>query len=268
MSKGERVKRRRKTDTRERVLPEGWPRYLAHRGASSLAPENTISSFALARSLGAQGVEFDVHLAATGELVVTHDHWLDRVAGVHRKVEDTPFADLRALDAGSFFNALHPDNAARGFAAERIPTLDMALETLGPDCFCDIELKATWGNAERLARAVAETLARHGKRNCIVSSFNPFALIAYRRHGALSTAAIYCPYPSVPFFLRHRECLFLSGASIRKPARETALASPKMETGAQPVIVWTVDDRSDAEPLFAGGVNSIITNRIQDFLGE
>jgi glycerophosphoryl diester phosphodiesterase len=41
-----------------------------------------------------------------------------------------------------------------------------------------------------------------------------------------------------------------------------------METGAQPVIVWTVDDRSDAEPLFAGGVNSIITNRIQDFLGE
>ena len=260
------MKSRRTNEPHERVLPEGWPRYLAHRGASSLAPENALASFTLARSLGAQGVEFDVHLAATGELVVTHDHWLDRVTGIHRKVEDTPFADLRALDAGSFFNALHPDRASRAFAAERIPTLDTVLELLGPDCFCDIELKATWANAERLARAVAETLARHGKGNYIVSSFNPFALIAYRRHGAQPTAAIYCPYPSVPFFLRHRECLFLSGASIRKPARDTALASPTMETGAQPVIVWTVDGRSDAERLFAGGVSSIITNRIQDFL--
>ena len=261
------MKRRRKNETHERILPEGWPRYLAHRGASSLAPENTLASFALARSLGAQGVEFDVHLAATGELIVTHDHWLDRIAGIHRKVEDTPYADLRALDAGSFFDALHPDRPSRAFAAERIPTHDSALHSSGPDCFCDIELKAVAGNAERLACAVAETLARHGRRNCIVSSFNPFALLAYHRHGALPTAAIYCPYPSVPFFLRHRECLFLSGASIRKPARETALASPTMETGAQPVIVWTVDERSDAERLLSGGVSSIITNRIQDFLG-
>ncbi|HNY18103.1 MAG TPA: glycerophosphodiester phosphodiesterase family protein [Treponemataceae bacterium] len=260
------MKKRRNDETHERILPEGWPRCLAHRGAPSLAPENTLASFALARSLGAQGVEFDVHLAATGELVVTHDHWLDRVTGIHRRVEDTPFADLRAIDAGSFFNALHPERASRAFAAERIPTLDMALETLGPDCFCDIELKATSGNAERLARSVAETLARHGRRECIVSSFNPLALLAYRRHGAHPTAAIYCPYPSVPFFLRHRECLFLSGASIRKPARETALASPTMETGAQPVIVWTVDERSEGDRLFAGGVNSIITNRIQDFV--
>ena len=260
------MKSRRINEPHERVLPEGWPRYLAHRGASSLAPENTLAAFALARSLGAHGVEFDVHLAATGELVVTHDHWLDRVAVIHRRVEDTPFADLRTLDAGSFFNAIHPERASSAFAAERIPTLDAVLETLRSDCFCDIELKAAAGNAGRLARAVAETLARHGRRNCIVSSFNPFALIAYRRHGAQPTAAIYCPYPSVPFFLRHRECLFLSGASIRKPARETALASPTMETGAQPVIVWTVDERSDAERLFAGGVSSIITNRIQDFL--
>ena len=259
-------KRRERERIGRDILPSDWPRYLAHRGASTLAPENTLASFSLARSLGAKGVELDVHLARTGELVVTHDHWLDRVALTHLRVEDASFADLRALDVWSFFNALHPDRASPSFAGERIPTLDETLETLGAACHCDIELKADGRNADALSGAVARCLERHAKRACVVSSFNPLAIRAYRRYGSHPTAAIYCPYPTVPFFLRHRECLILSGADIAKPARETALASPAFETGARPVIVWTVDSDIEAERLLAGGVRSIITNRIQDFI--
>jgi glycerophosphoryl diester phosphodiesterase len=248
------------------TLPEGWPRFIAHRGASSLAPENTLAAFSLARKLGAEGVEFDVHLARTGEPVVTHDHRLDRVASVPLRVEDLSLADLKTIDVGSFFGESRGQSAGTSFRGERIPTLDEVLETAGAGSFCDIELKATARNARALAGTVAETLARHGRENCIVSSFNPFAILAFRRASDIPTAAIYCPYPSVPFFLRHRECLYLSGADVKKPARETALSSPRFETGSRPVIVWTVDSREEAERLFSGGVRSIITNRIQDFV--
>lgn len=248
------------------VMGDQWPRFLAHRGASTLAPENTLASFALARKLGARGVEFDVHQARTGELVVAHDHWLDRVAARHLKVEDLSYAELSDIDVGSFFTRAHPEASASPFSGERIPTLDMVLETLGKGIACDVELKAEGFRCDRLATAVARTLDLHGRENCIVSSFNPFAIRAYRRVGSLPTAAIYCPYPSVPFLMRHRECLFLSGADIKKPAIETALASRSMETGTKPVIVWTVDSPEDAARLFAGGVRSLITNRIQDFI--
>ncbi len=255
----------KKGDTGKGTLPDGWPRILAHRGASSLAPENTIAAFSLARKLGAKGVEFDVHLARTGEAVVTHDHRLDRVAALPLRVEDCSLADLREIDVGSFFGQSQGDSVGPPFRGERIPTLDEVLETVGADCFCDIELKATARNARALAETVAGTLARHGRTNCIVSSFNPFAILAFARASDIPTAAIYCPYPSVPFFLRHRECLYLSGADVKKPARETALSSPRFETGSRPVIVWTVDSLEEALRLFSGGVRSIITNRIQDF---
>lgn len=260
------MKKRERSEIIRAVLGDQWPRFLAHRGASTLAPENTIASFALARKLGAPGVEFDVHLTRTGELVVVHDHWLDRIASLHLKIEDLSWAELSEIDIGSFFSRAHPEAAAGAFSGERIPTLDMVLETLGKGIACDVELKAEGFRCDRLAGSVARTLARHGRENCIVSSFNPFAIRAYRRVGFLPTAAIYCPYPSVPFLMRHRECLFLSGADIKKPAIETALASRSMETGTKPVIAWTVDSREDARRLFAGGVRSVITNRIQDFI--
>ncbi len=247
------------------TLPEGWPAWFAHRGASTLAPENSLAAFAEARLLGCRGIEFDVHLCRSGELVVTHDHRLDRIAGVRARVEDLDYADLLQIDTGSFFNLKFPGQARPAFSAERIPTLDMVLETVGTEMFLDIELKSDTLACDDLARETAACLARHGKRNCIISSFHPLAIRAYKKYGPHATAAIYCPYDSVPFMMRHRECLYLSGADIKKPAIETALGSRGFETGRKPVIVWTVDTADDAEKLLAGGVACIITNRIQDF---
>ena len=248
------------------ILPEGWPTCLGHRGASSLAPENTLASFALARKLGCRGVEFDVHLCKSGELVIAHDFYLDRIAGLHSRIEDLSFADLAQIDVGSFFNGRFPESAKARFSAERIPTLDALLETVGPDMFLDIELKLDTVHAGPLAEKTAHCLARHNRTNCIVSSFHPLALRAYKKYGAHKTAAIYCADHSVPFLMRHRECLYLSGADIKKPALDITLKSKNFECGKRPVIVWTVNSVPEAKALLEGGVTSIITNRIQDFL--
>ena len=65
---------------------------LAHRGASADAPENTLTAFAEAARQGADGVELDVMLCASGELVVCHDEKLDRLAGLPWRVQATPLA--------------------------------------------------------------------------------------------------------------------------------------------------------------------------------
>lgn len=251
--------------TSQRQLPSDWPRILAHRGASSLAPENTLASFREARRLGCRGIELDVHRCKTGELVVVHDHWLDRICGQHLHVESLSLGELRELDAGSHFYSKHTSNTQREFPREGIPLFEEVLETCGPNIFLDVELKLDSLRARPLAESVASILAHHNRKNCIISSFNPLAIRAYRKYGPHATAAIYCNDTSVPFFLRHRECLYLSRADIKKPAREIALARAGFETGKKPVIVWTVDDPAAAHQMLAAGVSSVITNRIQDF---
>jgi glycerophosphoryl diester phosphodiesterase len=85
----------------------------AHRGASGYAPENTMSAFRLAHELGADGVEFDVHLSADDRLVVIHDDTLDRTTNGRGYVRDHPWSALARLDTGS---------------GERIPLLEEVLD--------------------------------------------------------------------------------------------------------------------------------------------
>lgn len=248
------------------ILPEGWPTYIAHRGASTLAPENSLAAFGLTRKLGGKAIELDVHLCKSGELVVTHDHYLDRIAGCHLKIEELDYSELLKIDTGSFFNKKFPEQANASYSNERIPTLDMVFETAGPEMYFDIEMKVNAHSYDELAQATALCLGRHNRNNCIVSSFHPLALRAYKKYGTEKTAAIYCSYKEVPFIMRHKECLYLSCADIKKPSFETAFKSQKFETGRKPVLVWTVDSTSVAQTLLENNVSSIITNRIQDFL--
>lgn len=77
------------------------PLVFAHRGANSLAPENTISAFSAARDRGADGLELDVKLSADGQVVVMHDQTVGRTTDGHGRLRNFRLADLRRLDAGS-----------------------------------------------------------------------------------------------------------------------------------------------------------------------
>lgn len=110
------------------LLPKPNGYVIGHRGAAGLAPENTLASFKLAKTMGANWIEFDTKPCGSGEWVVIHDAEFDRITNGSGLVSKTSFESIRTFDAGSWF---HPK-----FATERIPLLS---ETLA--LFSDLEIQ-------------------------------------------------------------------------------------------------------------------------------
>lgn len=134
-------------------MPSLMLKVVAHRGASTVAPENTLAAFRKAVLLGAHAIEFDVQPTADGELVVIHDVMVDRTTNGRGAVFRTNSADLEGLDAGSWFS---PE-----YTGERIPKLADVLALSSVEF--ELELK---GYGEKFvddvlrAVAVAEVLHR------------------------------------------------------------------------------------------------------------
>lgn len=75
----------------------------AHRGASAVCPENTMSAFRKGLTLGATGIETDVQMTKDGALILIHDETLGRTTNGSGNVKDHTLKELLALDAGSWF---------------------------------------------------------------------------------------------------------------------------------------------------------------------
>lgn len=151
-------------------------RLIAHRGASHVAPENTIAAFAEAGRQGVRWVEFDVSLLGDGTPVIHHDGTLDRCTDASGPLSSIGLADLAEIDAGA--------RKDPRYAGERIPVMEDALDWLGANGFhANLEIKTHGGDAEHHAALVAAALdARPWTRDrVIVSSFTLDALEALRR---------------------------------------------------------------------------------------
>ena len=123
---------------------------IAHRGASDDAPENTLAAFDLALEQGVGELEMDIHLAKGGVPVIIHDPAVDRTTNGAGPVGDKTLAELKRLDAGSWFGP--------SFAGQRIPTLAEILERYGRRAILHVELKGDGDlrvaqESVRLARA-------------------------------------------------------------------------------------------------------------------
>jgi len=150
------------------------PLNFGHRGAPKVAPENTLASFQKAREMGADGVELDVMLCADGEVVVSHDFSVDRTTDGQGRVQDLPLADLKALDAGSWFGA--------EFRGERMPTLLEVVQWAGDDLLLNIELKNLGIGTEGLESKVIAIVREHKlEQRVVLSSFNPLVLRRIRQ---------------------------------------------------------------------------------------
>ncbi len=149
----------------------------AHRGASALAPENTIAAFRKAAEQGAKWVELDVALLGDGTLVVIHDVTIDRTTSGSGALGDMGRADLDGLDAGSWF-----DDA---FAGEPLPTLDaviVELRELGLNANVEIKQHAHHRSLDQLVRTVQAAIGRRAPQTEImISSFDPEALRAMQK---------------------------------------------------------------------------------------
>jgi glycerophosphoryl diester phosphodiesterase len=134
---------------------------IAHRGASSYAPENTFAAFDLALQMGARHLELDVHFTSDGHVVVIHDDTVDRTTNGHGPVTSHSLAALAALDAGSWF--------AEMFAGERIPTFADVLERYKGRAHIHTELK---GHSAQLSERTADLVRTHGMvRDVTITSF-------------------------------------------------------------------------------------------------
>lgn len=162
-----------------------WPGVLvvAHRGALQYAPENTLAAFRKAIELGADLIEFDVRETKDGHLVVMHDDTVDRTTDGQGRVSQLTLAEIRRLDAGSWFGPQ--------FKGERVPTLDEALETIKSGALPDIDFKA--GTPEKLVAAVA----RHGLLGKVTLYCGDWNLL--RR--TLEVSPRFLIRPTVPFGL-------------------------------------------------------------------
>src|SRR5437763_12173008 len=133
------------------ALTLGRPQVFAHRGGAALRPENTIAAFDHGLALGADGIEFDVHLSRDGVVVVHHDATLERTTNGRGRVAARTAAELAKLDAGYNFvaaDANHPGNASHPYRGRTrgIPTLRDVLRRY-PSASVIVELKVN--RAER-----------------------------------------------------------------------------------------------------------------------
>ena len=95
--------------------------FIAHRGFSSKAPENTLPAFFMASEAGFDGIEADIQVTSDGQFIVIHDLTVDRTTDGTGDVVDMTNSQLRALDAGSWFNSR--------FSGHKLPTLEEYLDS-------------------------------------------------------------------------------------------------------------------------------------------
>jgi glycerophosphoryl diester phosphodiesterase len=134
---------------------------IAHRGASAYAPENTLAAFDLALQLGCRHLELDIDFTSDGHIVVMHDDTVDRTTNGTGPVGSHTLAELRALDAGSWFGT--------PFAGERIPTFAEVLARYQGRVHLHTEIK---GRAARLASCTADLVRQYAMADHVtVTSF-------------------------------------------------------------------------------------------------
>ncbi|MCK5558529.1 MAG: glycerophosphodiester phosphodiesterase [Candidatus Hydrogenedentes bacterium] len=227
---------------------------IAHRGASALMPENTLPAFQLAMELGADEVELDVVRCATGEAVVIHNETVDKTTEGTGAVADKSLAELKELDAGSWFD--------QRFRGTTIPTLDEVFESLGATLAVNIELKGESLSPDGLELAVIESVRRHGMTDrVIISSFNPCRLWRARSQAPeLKTALIFSPYNSI--YLRKAwfaPILKVDGLHTFHSMVDERFVNRAHRRGRW-VYAWTVDEPEMMIRLVRNGVDGVVTN--------
>ncbi len=224
----------------------------AHRGASGIVPENTMSAFRKAVELGSGGIECDVQMTKDGKLVICHDEMLDRTTDGKGFIKDFTYEELSRLDAGSWFSS--------DFKGEKLPLLDELLELVSSaGVLINIELKNGVIQYPNLEALVIDAVSNHKLRDkTIISSFNHYSIYEINKldreikTGALYMEGLYEPWD----YLSKLQCEY---------AHPFYLAvKPEIVVGYKnagyKINTFTVDDPNMAVQFSAIGVDGIITN--------
>ena len=225
----------------------------AHRGASGTAPENTLEAFELAAGMGADGVELDVHICRSGELVVAHDETVDRVSDGTGFIRDLSLAELKRLR----FNRTHPE-----YENARLPLLSEVFQLLRPTGLgINIELKNSIMDYPDLEQKVLEQAAREFSLNRVIfSSFNHHSMLRMK----LLDPSVSCGLLYEAVLVRPWEYARSLGMDAIHPHFSEVLfpcgeCTSAHEAGIR-VNTWTVNTPEDIAAVIREGADTVITN--------
>ena len=221
----------------------------AHRGASGLAPENTISAMLKAIELGADYSELDVQETSDGVIILLHDSSLKRTAGLEKNIWEMDYASLDSLDVGSW---LAPE-----FKGEAIPTLESVIDTVYGKMKLNIELKINGHEKQLVERTVKILEKKNFISQCIVTSFDFKSIDKVRSlNKDIKVGYIFSKMPeNIDVFGANVDLLSVRYTLIDEDFVAKAHANHKE------VHVYTVNEPEEMKRLIRLGVDSIITNR-------
>lgn len=230
---------------------------IAHRGASHLAPENTMASVMLGWEKGAD-VEVDIYLSADNRIVVIHDSTTKRTGGTELKVKEATSRELRKLDVGRF--------KAEEFTGEQIPFLAEVIETIPPGRKLYVEIKS----GKEILPFLKELIVDSGKMSQIViigfdldtvtMSRKLIDVPTYWLKGTAKDKETKEWIPHDLQMIRVAEDNGLDGVDVHYAGVTNEFADAARSAG-QKLYVWTVDDPAEAARLVKLGVAGITTNR-------
>jgi glycerophosphoryl diester phosphodiesterase len=223
---------------------------MAHRGASNIAPENTLKSFEKAIELEANFIELDVCETKDGVLVIFHDENISRITGQSGFIKDLTFSELRTLDFGK---------------GERIPTLREVIEITSGRINLNCEIKV-----EGIANSVIDLFKEYNIINSvIISSFIHNELLEFQKIEPKLKLASLEPNTykiSYPWDEKKQMIQFcvnnnLYAINPHYPILDQQFVDSAHEYNIK-VFPWTVNRKSSLKKLIKFGVDGIITNDI------
>lgn len=217
---------------------------IGHRGAKGHEPENTLPSFQKALDLNVGGIELDVHVCKTGELIVIHDFTVDRTTNGFGTVAELTLSEIKDLRINDHIE---------------VPTLEEVLELVGKKCLINIELKG-----RHTAKPVSHLIEKYilekdySYDNFIVSSFqreelemmfliNPKVNLGILSQASVSQALEWANAFSAKAI--HPHFSLLTEENVRKT----------QEQGFK-IYTWTINEKEDIERIKTYNVDGIITD--------
>jgi glycerophosphoryl diester phosphodiesterase len=249
------------------------PLILGHRGASAVAPENTLAAFARAILDGADGIEFDVRLSRDGVPMVIHDASLRRTGLRDGLVCDLTSEELQTIDVGSWFTKASFEGRCpapvKSYSGEKLPTLAQVFELFNPNRgWLYVEMKSDPNQGAKLAAAVVKCIHEFDCANrVVIESFDLPAIAEVKQIDSdIRTAALFEPKLTRPISTIRRLNMVslarhvgadeialhytLAGPGVVKKARECGLET----------VVWTIDDPQWIGRARSLGIKALICN--------
>lgn len=233
----------------------------SHRGASNLAPENTLSSINLALKSKPNKIEVDVHQTLDSIVILMHDTTLDRTTNGSGLIKEQTFGNISKLDAGSWFS--------KDFLGEKVPTLEDVIKLTKGKCQLIIEIKKGNDFYPNIINNILKTIKKlDAEKWVIIHSFDYKILENVHKLNSKIPVQklVFLKFKFIPFIISNKiEKLEIKKYPYIKEYSLNYIFSNRsiinyLKINGKKINIWTVNDSITAKKIMALGADGIITD--------